>query len=647
MNFLLPLGLLGLIGIPIILLVHIIKPKYHERTISSTYIWHLAKKYRKKKIPFEKLTQFLLIGIQFLIVAAISFLLTKPFVTTPEKIVNNQIIMIDCSASMNTLTKNGDTRYKKAVDKIVDSFSKYSEENKFSIIFIDDEPTLGNVSMTSNRTEIEKELRENGKCTFSEITDSNYESAIKQVETILATDKNADVTIYTDHQMKITGDIELIDVSEAEWNVTLLDSQIELNDDTGYFDFITSIASYNQDADVVVELTIKNPYANHVLDLNGNTYTATQKLHLKKNAERKIEFADLEIYRFDEASFIIKENESAKETIQDDFVEDNTFYAFNGKNEKFDVQLISPNRQIFTSAIYAIGGCNDIIYAKDVSNFSSNGFDLYIFDGVSTTNLPTDGSIWISNPNPNIQMFDGAIRTGSVISEHSNVIVNTSFNNKKIAGIVDHFKSNVIYVNRYVNIDYNPEIFEVCMTTENGSPLVLAGKVGLINVCIFAFDLSYSNLGASFFMPILAKNMFNYSVNRVVSKQFYDVGETIDINAKSSTDKIEIVHDGQTNTFGLEALKQGVSYKLDKAGVYTVISYSNDKVSERYSFFAGIANNESNFTLKHKMALGERVGVDGETHKVSRDNKDISLYFAIALLALLVIEWGVQYREQY
>ena len=38
MSFLSPIGLLGLIGIPILILIYIIKSKYQERVIASTYI---------------------------------------------------------------------------------------------------------------------------------------------------------------------------------------------------------------------------------------------------------------------------------------------------------------------------------------------------------------------------------------------------------------------------------------------------------------------------------------------------------------------------------------------------------------------------------------------------------------------------------
>ena len=53
MTFLYPLGLLGLIGVPILIIIYIIKNKYTEQTVSSTYIWTYSEQFlkRRKKLP--------------------------------------------------------------------------------------------------------------------------------------------------------------------------------------------------------------------------------------------------------------------------------------------------------------------------------------------------------------------------------------------------------------------------------------------------------------------------------------------------------------------------------------------------------------------------------------------------------------------
>ena len=50
MMLLTPLGLLGLIGLLIWLIIYIIKPNYQQKMISSTFVWKLSLKYKKKKM---------------------------------------------------------------------------------------------------------------------------------------------------------------------------------------------------------------------------------------------------------------------------------------------------------------------------------------------------------------------------------------------------------------------------------------------------------------------------------------------------------------------------------------------------------------------------------------------------------------------
>ena len=61
MTLLTPLGLIALIGIPIVIIIYILKPKYQEKTINSTYIWKLSLKYRKRKLPLQWLKRSLLL----------------------------------------------------------------------------------------------------------------------------------------------------------------------------------------------------------------------------------------------------------------------------------------------------------------------------------------------------------------------------------------------------------------------------------------------------------------------------------------------------------------------------------------------------------------------------------------------------------
>ena len=56
MSLLKPLGLLGLIGIIVLILIYLLKPNYQNKFISSTYIWKLSLKFKKKKLTVSKLS---------------------------------------------------------------------------------------------------------------------------------------------------------------------------------------------------------------------------------------------------------------------------------------------------------------------------------------------------------------------------------------------------------------------------------------------------------------------------------------------------------------------------------------------------------------------------------------------------------------
>ena len=95
MSLLAPLGLLGLLGIVALIIIYIIKPNYQNKFISSTYIWKLSLKYKRKKIPLNKLRNILLFLCQVAIIAAAAYILARPFIINETKEAGDEIIIID------------------------------------------------------------------------------------------------------------------------------------------------------------------------------------------------------------------------------------------------------------------------------------------------------------------------------------------------------------------------------------------------------------------------------------------------------------------------------------------------------------------------------------------------------------------------
>ena len=128
MKLLLPLGLLGLLGIIVLIIIYIIRPNFQQKLISSTYIWKLSLKYRKRKLPISRLRNFLLILSQILIITACALILTKPSWILKEQVEEPEVVLIiDSSASMRA-GSDETTRYERAVhgaiEKAEDVFDK-------------------------------------------------------------------------------------------------------------------------------------------------------------------------------------------------------------------------------------------------------------------------------------------------------------------------------------------------------------------------------------------------------------------------------------------------------------------------------------------------------------------------------------------
>ena len=93
MTWLLPLGFLGLAGVIALIVIYIIKPNYQNKYISSTYVWRLSLKYRKKRLPLNKLNNILQFLCQCLILTICGLLLAQPVIVSEKVGDENEKVM--------------------------------------------------------------------------------------------------------------------------------------------------------------------------------------------------------------------------------------------------------------------------------------------------------------------------------------------------------------------------------------------------------------------------------------------------------------------------------------------------------------------------------------------------------------------------
>ena len=137
MSFTNPLGLLGLIAIPIIIVIYVLQSKYTEQTIASTYLWQLSEKFLKKRNPLSGITGVISLILQILTVVAVSLAIARPIFTLPGA-AYDYCFVLDASSSMN-MKEGKDTRFALAQEAIEDTIKDAKSGSSYTLITVSDE----------------------------------------------------------------------------------------------------------------------------------------------------------------------------------------------------------------------------------------------------------------------------------------------------------------------------------------------------------------------------------------------------------------------------------------------------------------------------------------------------------------------------
>ena len=298
MSLLTPIGLLGLLGIVALIIIYIIKPNYQNKFISSTYIWKLSLKYKKKKIPISKLRNILLFICQLAILAGTAFILTQPYLNSDEVTEGGDtIIIIDASASMHS-SVNEEMRLERAANAALADASKALDNGQKVTVIVASDTASFLVQQAS------KEQSQLVYDAFDKITnapDSLYthgepdiEGAMKLAEQITSYTNNVSVTLYTDTAYLDVGNVKIHDVKDpSEWNAAILDVRATIVEI--YYRIEIDVASYGADSRLTVSCDIFNANDSDTTLEIESTYEYIERLkqnpqidmHIARNNDNK------------------------------------------------------------------------------------------------------------------------------------------------------------------------------------------------------------------------------------------------------------------------------------------------------------------------------------------------------------------------
>ena len=136
MPFTTPLALLGLLFIPAVVAMYLLKLRRDEAVVPSTLLWARLVADVEANAPWQKLRRSLLLLVQLLLVIALALLAARPFLERPAGLARDIVLVIDTSASMAATDVVPD-RLTAAKQVAIDALKDLPTGGKVSVIAAD------------------------------------------------------------------------------------------------------------------------------------------------------------------------------------------------------------------------------------------------------------------------------------------------------------------------------------------------------------------------------------------------------------------------------------------------------------------------------------------------------------------------------
>src|SRR6478735_3363593 len=100
MPFISPLALAGLVFIPAVIAMYLLKLRRDQAVVPSTLLWSRLLTDVEANAPWQRLRRSLLLLLQLLLVLVLVLLAARPFLERPAGLARDLILIVDTSASM-------------------------------------------------------------------------------------------------------------------------------------------------------------------------------------------------------------------------------------------------------------------------------------------------------------------------------------------------------------------------------------------------------------------------------------------------------------------------------------------------------------------------------------------------------------------
>ncbi len=619
MSFLFPLALLGLLAIPALIIIYILRNKYKEETAPSTYIWEVAAKLLKRKNPLSRFEHLLALIVQCLAIAVFSLALAHPVFTLKEQ-ADDIVFILDSSSSMSMVHEEK-TRFEKGVELIHEKAKEAVNGSTFTLVLADKEPRI----VCQNVDDLSRFEMYLSSVSVTEDTTS-ISDALTIAQKLYSDGDGNRCFLATDQKCENLTNIELLDCSDDEENYGISALSYKFPKDTTHqITFSGLVSSYASDKEL--ELTF---FVNE---------KETGKI--KCNCVAGLPFAfGTSAFQYDGSPV---ESVRAVITEKDGMMKDNEFSLYvNSTTSKTKALVVSARPTYLEKIFKALKVETTVISPTQYNNYRP-GYDLYVFDNFKPKDLPEIGATMMFGL-PNAVDGTGFKCSGQVDADDGAKLTWATNNENTL------FKTLTrgIGMNRDINIDkyYNYTLTNdfTTLLTINRKPAVFVGRTEYdTREVVFSFDLHDTDLPLIYDFVPLMRNLIDYCKPKAMLEFEYEVGNEVVVNVDDEVNYYTVTRpDGTVDTIKTDKEEQ-FTFSASQTGTYLLTCVYGDKTRE-IKFFVRMNEPEQN---PRPNALADYSLAITENTKKGDGILDNLLPIIIAAAAFFAADWILYTNEQY
>lgn len=601
-----PLGLL--IGIPILILLYMLKKKNQPKVVSSIFLWQEIYENTYADKPWQKLKNHILLILQCLAILLLVLALMAPKVLCGTHYYKNVIFVVDTSASMNAKYEET-TRLEAAKEWMRHYIKEAGQETKGYIIAVGEQVEL-ELAGSSQQQVILSAIDQ----IKSSYTSAKLDEGIQMAKTLGESIQEAyEVVVLTDQKQEQAEDIHRVYFGKGGMNGA-----------------ITLMAHQENEQVITVLIQVINKgnkaYVTDVSLYGEQELLDVQEIKLEPGESKTLHF---EIPKKKEAkSYAYLKGELSS---KDDLDQDNVYYYVQDEEKSKKVLLITESNVFLEKALMSLKNC-EVYKSNDLSLMSGKeDYDLYVLDNQIANLLPEKGNVLL-------------VGSSSQLTEETPLNMPLKIETVDSA-LPDYLQNLNFTVNECTS--YKVPYWGKGILKAGNQTVGWIGEKDGQKIGVLGFDLWSSDFVLKTDFPLLMYYLGNEMLDTsIVSKSNFISDETVEIHHNSSNEKIQVESpSGQSS-----AIENGRFMPNQELGIYQIQSKKEKQESEE-----GTNSSKSvkliavNYPAHMESDLSQdMVGeqVPSQEAESLKGEKDITPYVIILLLGVVLTEWYF-YRKGY